>query len=94
MVGAVINAPGADIKIEKIVTMTAHGEVCDKTNLKNLNLLIEKSAAHARARYDELCEQITTELSALSDEELAAFPDLTYTKPSQGAEQKTRKKII
>lgn len=93
LVGAVINSLDAPHKVEKIVTMTLHGETGEDGDVSNLRNLIHAARRHVDQRYDRLCEQLTSDLEAQPHDDLVSREGLTYRIPTADEVRTKRSKL-
>ncbi len=91
LVGAIINKEDAQFKVEQIVTMNVRGEVNANANVSNLMNLIKVTREYVEQRYNNLCDELTSELEILSHTELIKRGVLTYSKPIADDVSKSRK---
>jgi hypothetical protein len=90
--GAIMNAAGTAHKIAKIITLSVRVSTINQTNYSNMRLLVESARDWTSHQYEDLCNKITTELEAISHDDLLARPNLAYNKPGIGELGIARKK--
>jgi hypothetical protein len=80
--GAVLNDGSKPYRVEKIVCFSARAATLVQGNFANLRLLVSDALSWVNAEFDKLCNELTTELEALSDDELATKGPLQYRVPT------------
>ncbi len=88
--GAVLNKKGMPRKIGKIVCLSVVGDTLGQENYNNLHLLVTRAREWVVARFDELCDVVTSELEPKSHDELFAMDGITYTAPGADDVHKAR----
>ena len=81
MPGAVLNRPGAEPRVPKVMFMTAAVSTLGQDDWSNLHLLTTRARDWVSGRVDDLSDSIAEELNQLSYEELDSRPVLEYSKP-------------
>ncbi len=88
--GAVIDKPGMDRKIAKIVCLAVVGDTLNQEDYASLHLLITHAQEWVVLQFDQLAERLTAELEAMSHDELMAMESVTYRAPAVADIGKTR----
>lgn len=79
--GAVLNKSELSEKIAKIVCLSTVGYTLGQENYSNLHLLITRALQWVTKQFDELCNEITSELESETYDNLFATEGITYSKP-------------
>ena len=88
--GAVLNRPGAQYKIAKIVCFSAVADTLDQASYSNLHKMVTETLSYIDTRFGSLCDSLTEELEARLYVELAAMEEMTYSKPGPEDVDKSR----
>ena len=79
--GAVLNRPDANLRVPKVMFLTAVASTLGPEDWSNLHMLATSARDWIRGRVDDLSDVIARELNQLSYEELDSRPVLEYSKP-------------
>jgi len=89
--GAVLNHREAVSHIAKVVCITVTAATLNQGDQDNLYNLIHEALVYAESQYDDICNQITSDLEPRSYEELEVVGSPTYMPPALDEIDKTRK---
>ena len=88
-----LNKPGMDHKVVKIVCLSVIGDTLSQDNYNNLHLLGTRAPDWVIAQFDELCSLLTSELEPKSNDELLAMDAVTYERPEADDVHKSRRAL-
>lgn len=91
--GAVLNKPGMDHKVAKIVCLSVIGDTLSQDNYNNLHLLATRAQEWVVAQFDQLRDVLTSELEPKSHDELLAMDAITYKRPEADDVHKSRRAL-